>query len=148
MIVLSKAEIKELDTLCFDNAISIAGVVHPNGFEDDVAFISTHLPNSLPHTEEQLSLLSSYIQEHYTDRPFLTLSGSSVETWMPEIKHFKNAHSLYDSRTDIPMTSPDKHIFYSSSLECTSFKSISEDKGILATYKLKQIKKELNTASL
>lgn len=151
MIVLSKSEIKELDTLCFDNAISIAGLIQPEGFVDEVAFISTHLPNNQPHTEQQLSLLSSYIKEHYTNKPFLTLSGTSIETWMPEMKHFKAAHSLYDSRTDISLISPDKHIFYSSSLECTSFKNILEEKGILATYKLKEAiptTRNINTATL
>lgn len=152
MIILSKAQIKELDTLCFDNAISIAGVIHPEGFVDDVAFISTHLPNSQLHTEQQLSLLSSYIDEHYANKPFLTLSGTSVETWMPEMRHFKTAHSLYDSRTDISFTSPDKHIFYSSSLECTSFKNVLDEKGILATYKLKAAGSnstdKVNTAAL
>ncbi len=140
MIVLSKAVIKELDTLCFDDAISIAGVIQPIGFAKEVAFISTHLSDKLPRTEAQLGRLSSYIQEHYAEgKPFLTLNGTALNTWLPEIKDFKNVHSLYDSRTDINFSTPDKHIFYSSSLECTSFNNIFDGIGIMATYQLKKM---------
>lgn len=140
MIVLSKAVIKELDTLCFDDAISIAGIIQPIGFAKEVAFISTHLSDKLPHTEAQLGRLSNYIQEHYAEgKPFLTLNGTTLNAWLPEIKDFKNVHSLYDSRTDIDFSTPDKHIFYSSSLECTSFKSVFDGIGVVATYQLKKM---------
>lgn len=137
VLIFSTSKIYDLDTLCFDNAITIAGAIKIKGIEEKVAFISTHVPNQIIQTQKQLALLSQYIQTNYNDKPFLAMSGTEIKSWMPEIQKFKTRNSLKDSSIEIDLYNINKHIFYSDNLVCTHFSSTDNGNGVIASYQLK-----------
>ncbi len=138
IVVLASNRIANLDTLCYDNTISLVGSIFVPRLKKDIAFLSTHVPSSTSKiAEKQLAMLSSYIQDNLSQKPLLALSGSELSSWMPELKSFRRVNSLHDSRIDINWSGSDKHVFYSEDLVCTSFKTICNGTGVLATYQLK-----------
>ncbi len=136
MVFFSARPILSLDTLCFENTISIAGAIDIEGIAKPVAFISTHIPNQDKQTQEQLTLLSNYIQENYTGQPLVALGDSEVKPWMPEMRQFKAVNSLQDSRMDMDWNHSTKYIFYSQDLVCTHFSDVLDGNGVLATYQI------------
>jgi len=149
IVLLSRTAIYNVDTLCYANTISVAATIKKVGLPKEVSFISTHVPayHQLEKTREQLTQLSSYIKKYYSNHPFLTLSGSQLASWMPEIKNFKTVNALNDSRIDVAYE-PNKHIFYSADLVCTSFQHILDGQGVLATYQFKGTKPAAQISSI
>lgn len=142
MFVFSAYELRNLDTLynTANNTVSLVGTMFIDSMHQEISFLSTRIPvtdYSHEQAQKQLASLSSYIEKNCQDKPLLTLSGSMLNSWSPEVQAFKSAHRLSDSRMDIGF-SQDEHIFYSKDLMCTNFNEIFEGNGVMATYQFKK----------
>ena len=102
----------------------------------------------LEEYNEQLGFLVDRIKQ--TDMPLLVAGDFSVPPWSTELRAFKYAADLLDSRRDITLRSgkgleallevPVQQIFYNTRLACTKFSNLYDgDKnklGITGTYQL------------
>jgi len=146
LFVFSSYELKNLDTIyCNENqTVSLVGTMFIDSTHDQISFLSTKVPiGQGTHQEAEMHLerLSEYIHTNFQDRPLLTLSGTKLASWTPEVQGFKDAHRFNDSKIDLELISRDEHIFYSKDLVCTGFTKILEGNGILATYQFRKPKK-------
>lgn len=146
MFVFSSYELKDLDTIyCNGNqTVSLVGTMFIDSTHDEVSFLSTKVPvgqGTDQETERHLEELSEYINTNFQDRPLLTLSGTKLASWTPEVQDFKNAHRFNNSKIDLELTARDEHIFYSKDLVCTGVVGILNGNGILATYQFRRLKK-------
>lgn len=146
MFVFSSYELKDLDTVyCNDNqTVSLVGTMFIDSTHEQISFLSTKVPveqGLRQEAEKHLQRLSEYINNNFQDKPLLTLSGTKLASWTPELQEFKTAHRLNDSEIDLELTTRDEHIFYSKDLVCTGFTEILEGNGVLATYQFRKPKK-------
>lgn len=149
MFVFSKYELRNLDTLYYmgNNTVSLVGSMFIDSMHKEISFLSTRVPvggGMHKETKQHLAKLSKYINTNCQDKPFLTLSGTRLASWTPQVKEFKTTHRLNDSEIDLGLTARDEHIFYSKDLVCTSFDEIFNGNGVVATYQFK--KKDKTTA--
>lgn len=147
LFVFSSYELKDLDTIyCKGNqTVSLVGTMFiDSSSQDQISFLSTKVPvgqGTHQAAEMHLDRLSEYIHTNFRNRPLLTLSGTKLASWSPEVQDFKAAHRFNDSKIDLELISRDEHIFYSKDLVCTGFTEILEGNGILATYQFRRPKK-------
>jgi hypothetical protein len=146
LFVFSRYELRDLDTVyCNGNqTVSLVGTMFIDSTHDQISFLSTKVPvgqGMRQEAEKHLERLSQYINTNFQDRPLLTLSGTKLASWTPELQEFKNAHRLNDSEIDLELIARDEHIFYSKDLVCTGFTEILDGNGVLATYQFKMPKK-------
>ncbi|MFT5648271.1 MAG: hypothetical protein ACI976_002970 [Aureispira sp.] len=146
MFIFSSYELKDLDTIyCNGNqTVSLVGTMFIDSTHDEISFLSTKVPvgqGMHQETEKHLEKLSEYINTNFQDRPLLTLSGTKLASWTPEVQDFKNAHRFNNSKIDLELTARDEHIFYSKDLVCTGVVEILDGNGILATYQFRRPKK-------
>jgi len=146
LFVFSSYELKKLDTIyCKKNhRLSLVGTMFIDSTHDQISFLSTKVPVGQGIDQEaarHLERLSEYIHTNFEDKPLLTLSGTKLASWTPEVQDFKEAHRFNDSKMDLELISRDEHIFYSKDLVCTGFAEILDGNGILATYQFRSPKK-------
>lgn len=149
LFVFSKYELRNLDTLyCnYTNTVSLAGTMFIDSMHEEISFLSTRVPvgdEEQNQAQKQFASLSNYINKNCQDKPLITFSGSELVSWSPEVRAFRLAHKLADSRMDIGLSAKDEHIFYSKDLMCISFQEILDGNGVLASYQFK--KQEITTA--
>ncbi len=76
--------------------------------------------------------------------PVITLGDYNIEPWSREIREFKAAISMADSRLWYPPDTPLNHIFYSTAFKCVAFDDLLSDSGqslgIIGTYQLQEDK--------
>lgn len=143
LFVFSKYELRDLDTLHYvgNNTVSLVGSMFIDSMHKEISFLSTRVPvdeGIWKETEKHLAKLSTYINTNCQDKPFLTLSGTRLASWTPEVQEFKTTHRLNDSEIDLGLVPRDEHIFYSKDLVCTSFDEIFDGNGVVATYQFKK----------
>jgi hypothetical protein len=146
LFVFSSYELKDLDTIyCNGNqTVSLVGTMFIDSTHDQISFLSTKVPMGQgmhQEAEKHLDQLSEYINTNFQDRPLLTLSGTKLVSWTPELQGFRAANRLNDSKIDLELIARDEHIFYSKDLVCTGFTEILDGNGILATYQFRRPKK-------
>jgi hypothetical protein len=146
MFIFSSYELKDLDTIyCNGNqTVSLVGTMFIDSTHDQISFLSTKVPvgqGMHQETERHLEKLSEYINTNFQDKPLLTLSGTKLASWTPEVQDFKEAHRFNNSKMDLELIARDEHIFYSKDLLCTGVTEILDGNGILATYQFRRPKK-------
>ncbi|WP_156039767.1 hypothetical protein [Aureispira sp. CCB-QB1] len=146
MFIFSSYELKDLDTVYYNGnqAVSLVGSMFIDSTHDQISFLSTRVPvdrGLRQETEKHLERLSQYINNNFQDKPLLTLSGTKLASWTPELQEFRTAHRLNDSEMDLELRTRDEHIFYSKDLVCTGFSNILDGNGVLATYQFRTPKK-------
>lgn len=76
--------------------------------------------------------------------PVITLGDYNIEPWSREIRQFKAAANMADSRLWYPADTPLNHIFYSKQFDCVGFENVmsatEQQLGIIGTYQLQQEK--------
>lgn len=146
MFVFSSYELIDLDTI-YNNGnqtVSLVGTMFIDSTHDQISFLSTKVPGGQgmnEETERHLERLSQYITNNFQDKPLLTLSGTKLASWTPEVQDFKKTHRFNDSKIDLELSVRDEHIFYSKNLVCTGVTKILDGNGILATYQFRSPKK-------
>jgi len=146
LFVFSSYKLKDLDTVyCNGNqTVSLVGTMFIDSTHDQISFLSTKVPvdqGMRQEAEKHLEQLSQYINTNFQDRPLLTLSGTKLVSWTPELQEFKDVNRLNDSEIDLELIARDEHIFYSKDLVCTGFTEILDGNGVLATYQFRKPKK-------
>jgi hypothetical protein len=146
MFVFSSYELIDLDTIYSngDQTVSLVGTMFIDSTHDPISFLSTKVPvgqGMQEEAERHLERLSQYITNNFQDKPLLTLSGTKLASWTPEVQEFKNTHRFNDSKIDLELSVRDEHIFYSKDLACTGVTKILDGNGILATYQFRSPKK-------
>lgn len=146
MFVFSSYELIDLDTIYSkgNQTVSLVGTMFIDSTHDPISFLSTKVPAGQgidAEAENHLEELSQYIRTNFQDKPLLTLSGTKLVSWTPEVQDFKNAHRFNDSKIDLELSTRDEHIFYSKDLLCTGVTEILDGNGILATYQFRSPKK-------
>jgi hypothetical protein len=143
LFVFSKYELRNLDTLYCDytNTVSLAGTMFIDSMHKEISFLSTRVPvgdSEQNQAKKQFASLSNYINKNCQDKPLIAFSGSELVAWSPEVRAFRLAHKLADSRMDIDLSTKDEHIFYSKDLMCIEFAEILDGNGVVATYQFKK----------
>jgi len=146
IFIFSRYELKNLDTVYSNGnqTVSLVGTMFIDSTHDQISFLSTKVPvgqGTHQETERHLEKLSEYIHTNFQDKPLLTLSGTKLASWTPEVQDFKEAHRFSDSNIDLELIARDEHIFYSKDLLCTGVTEILDGNGILATYQFRRPKK-------
>jgi hypothetical protein len=146
LFVFSSYELKDLDTIYSNKnqTVSLVGTMFIDSTHDQISFLSTKVPvgqGMHQAAEKHLEDLSEYINTNFQDRPLLTLGGTKLVSWTPELQGFRAAHHFNDSKIDLELIERDEHIFYSKDLVCTGFTEILDGNGILATYQFRKPKK-------
>lgn len=157
MALYSKYPLSDVDTLVFQEMDDIPALYSSLWVDDDteIHFITTHTVPAINHLayeriREHFTLIGKYIED--LSGPVITLGDFSLPSWSSEIKDFKLITNLHDSRRDIVPAGfrkavfafriPIEHIFYSSDIECTSFRVINSKTkshlGIIGKYQLKE----------
>ncbi len=148
MAIFSKIPINKYDTFTYDH-IPHQVVNIPISPEQNINIICA---NILPpvgkrlneHAKFQLLEIANKITE--IKEPSIVVGDFNLVYWSNEIRSFTEKAKLENSRRDISqnfLKVPYDHIFFSSKLECTGFRdlsdSISSHLGIIGSYQLKNL---------
>jgi len=152
------------DTFYYNDKANIFGELNIQGY-GKAYFISSHTTPALTakdylSNQSHLELIRSEFGT--LDAPLITFGDYHLVPWSPEIKMFREAVNLNDSRIGFMpsfidgsvnfLNVPQDHIFYSDHFKCTSFSAIyGEDSphlGIMGTFEFLSQEEQLTDASL
>lgn len=158
--IFSKHDFIALDTFYFQEIPNLAGALYLEETNEKVAFISTHTYPVFNSTDAKrlnahLDTIQNYIQK--IEEPLLVFGNFNVVPWSAEIRDFRNATNLLDSRQGFMPIYPDgsltffdvpfNHIFYSDQLKCLTFENLSNEDwlylGIQGKYQFKPIEENV-----
>jgi endonuclease/exonuclease/phosphatase (EEP) superfamily protein YafD len=109
----------------------ISSYVSPPLWSGAYALVNQQLKSIAQHTKKIKS-------------PVITLGDYNIEPWSREIREFKAAAGVADSRLWYTADTPLNHIYYSKQLDCVGFDNImsasAQQLGIIGTYQLQQAK--------
>lgn len=138
--VFSKIKFNSVDTFYYENSPTIFVSITPPGSKKAIHIFSTYV--SPPLSSVSMKSLRQHLWKlafeiNKFDTPVVALGDYNIVPWSPEIKEFRAATHLEEARRGIKPTVPDgkfplfnvplDHIFYSTSFECLSFESISNE---------------------
>ncbi len=154
--IFSRLPITEVDTFMCDDAPNLFGkvkVMDENGTgEQEIGFITTSLgaaplfyPREFQRLRRQLLKIAVYAKQ--MNLPVLTMGYYNEVSWANELKDFRTAAELHDSRrayvaNNFSLTHLSKdHIFHSKDFKCVDFKDLSIDDvghmGIIGSFQLR-----------
>jgi len=151
MAYFSKKDIVEIDTMIYEDIPNLEASLNLNQ-EQKLSIISSYM---LPPLYNQLDLkrkkhfdmISKRIKQ--INLPVIALGDYNLTYWSSEIRNFKSAGNLENSRRDISgngLRVPHDHIFYTTDLECSEFiEMINPDGshlGIIGSYQIKSVDDE------
>jgi endonuclease/exonuclease/phosphatase (EEP) superfamily protein YafD len=140
--IYSKYPLERIDTINKENAFDIVATI--NKSKNKYKIISPYLTppldkNSLVACKVQMKNISNYIQNQ-VDR-VIVLGDFNMVYWSEEIRNFREASKLNNSRKDVILASmklPYDHVFYSKNLQCVNVKDflINRDErvGLLSVF--------------
>ena len=107
------------------------------------SYLTPALDNqSVAIASKQLGIIAEKVNA--SDSPLIALGEYNMVYWTKEIRNFRSATNLQNSRRDLVegnLRVPYDHIFYSDILECTQFKELKDQSqnyiGIMGTYQMK-----------
>lgn len=158
--IFSKYKIKSLDTFNFEHIPNIVGCVRPEGFMEDVYFISSHTTaplysGALNKMRAHLKQITTYVQS--IPGPVITMGDYNAPPWWTEIQDLKYEGRLHDSRTSAAngigalFENPIDYILHTDQLKCVGFENIETSSyqhlGIKGTYQYKPESFDAQTAT-
>lgn len=151
-IILSKFHVNKVDTIYHRDLPYLKLIMQVDNRE--VCLISSHaLPpldrSSYDRLKDQLFKLAPHVQR--SEIPVIVVGDFNLTAWSREIRDFKTAANLKDSRRGVLPTTfkgaisefevPLEHIFFTDEMECIQFDPIIDHKtapvGISGTYQFK-----------
>jgi endonuclease/exonuclease/phosphatase (EEP) superfamily protein YafD len=149
MAIFSKLPINKMDTFYYKQIPNLITKVQI-GHEKEVEIVSSYiLPplnrNSGMRSKEHLYAIAEKINKLF--HPVIMLGDFNMVYWSNELRTFRGATQLENSRRDVSLTGlkmPYDHIFYSPDIECTSFREITDSNadhlGIMGMYQMKKVR--------
>ena len=131
IMVYSKNALTNLDTLCYNNAIAIAGDVVQSGKTTGIKVLSSYLSDKV-YDNENYEELNRYINHHCTDKPFLSLGVSNLDN----INLRPNSSNIGRSKRTPSSFIPTFPISHSEKLRCIQVNSMKNGMGVIARYQV------------
>ncbi len=156
LAIYSKYPLVNVDTFMYEDIPNIIGSIYIDDAEKEICFISSHTNPAFytsDYERQRNHLMAIADHASHSSCPVITLGDYNAVPWSYEIRNFKSAAKLNDSRKGYMPSSngtfslfqiPSDHIFYSEHFKCLNFQEISDPEaghlGLKGTYQFNEEK--------
>ncbi|MCP3929709.1 MAG: hypothetical protein GY705_11480 [Bacteroidetes bacterium] len=161
MRIYSKNPFDLLDTFHCSGNPNFIGCFRVEDYDEDIYFINSNIlpaSDNVAYARLKNHLFTIANQSFKLNAPLIVFGGFNAVPWSSEIRKFKKAAELKDSRRGATPTLPYRlptildipldHIFYSNHFKCTGYETMSENYsnriGIMGTFQFKLSANDFN----